>query len=62
MVIGVVSDLVALGHDSPNEIADIVSAFTPTRKNAAFTFAAFRMSRTFGVHSGSGPSSKVSAT
>ena len=42
MVIGVVADLVPLGDDSPNEIRDNFSAFTPTRKNAAFTLCRFQ--------------------
>ena len=39
----------------------VAEQLAPTMKNAALTFSCFKTSRIFGVHSASGPSSKVSA-
>ena len=62
MVVGVVPDLVPLGDDSPNEIRDNSPRSPRREKTPPSRCVAFRMSRTCGVHFGSGPSSKVSAT
>ena len=40
----------------------LACAFSPMMKKLAWTPFSFRMSRIFGVQSGSGPSSKVSAS
>ena len=62
MGVGVVADLVAFAHDALHQ-ADILRGLGADDHEGAFdVLVCFRMSRIFGVHLGSGPSSKESAT
>ena len=58
VAVGVIPDQVPFVVLTPHK-SGCPSAFTPTTKNVAGTRFALRMSRTRGVYSGSGPSSKL---
>ena len=57
-----VADLVAFAVDALHETDVVAGDSSPIMKKVALTSKCLRTSRIFGVHSGSGPSSKVMAT